>query len=171
MRYAVHGVHYAAADQAFAGREEEQARDEDVGGCRDVEIYMRGVEVEGYTEDDEEAEQVRPDVCGFVVDATDGADAGPVALAEAIAVQDVRVDLPWFREVFELDQAMLFCAGEGALDCEVDPEFNRLSRAVRFVEACVYDCPRALQLVVRGLDSCISDCVCAGLEVGYPIFH
>ena len=54
----VHGVPEGAADEAFAGGEEEDGGDGDVGGGAEGEGVREGVEVEGDGEDDEEAEEV-----------------------------------------------------------------------------------------------------------------
>src|SRR2546429_7990897 len=100
MRYAVHSVHDARANEAFASREEEERCNVDVGAGRNMKVDMLGVQVKGHAEDEDEAEQVGPDVCGLVVDACNGADARPVSLAETVPVQNVWVDLPGLWKVF-----------------------------------------------------------------------
>ena len=91
---AVHGVPHRRADEAFGGRGEEGCRDEDVPFRAEWEDWGRGVDVEGDGEYDEEADEVGPNVDGFVRGPKGGFDAFEFGLAEAVATEDVRITAP-----------------------------------------------------------------------------
>lgn len=168
---AVHGVHDARAEEALAGGEEEDCGDDDVCGGARLEVDVLREEVEGEAEHEHEADEVRPNVCRLIVNAADGADAGPVAVVEAVARQDVLVGLPRLREVLIAYQAVLLCAGKGAIHGEVDLELDGLSRAVRLVQTSIDDAAGPPQLLVYGLEAGIAEGVGAGFEIGNPIFN
>ena len=69
---AVHGVPHGGADEAFAGGGEEDGGDPDVGFGAEGEGGGCWIEVECYGEDDDEANDVGPDVDGFVGGFEDG---------------------------------------------------------------------------------------------------
>lgn len=178
MRDAVHRVHDAGAQQALAGGEEEDGGDGDVGRRARAEVDVLRVEVEGQAEHDHEAEEMGPDVGGLVVETANGADAGPVAVVEAVAGEDVLVGLPGRGQVLVAEQAVLVCAGEGAVYGQVDPELERLAGAVGLVEAGVdgvleelagREVAGADELLVDGLEAGVAEGVGAGLEVGDPV--
>lgn len=148
VRDAVHGVHDARAQQALAGGEEEDGGDDNVRRRAGVEVDVLRVEVEGEAEHHHEADEVGPDVCGLVVDAADGADAGPVAVVEAVASEDVLVGLPGLGQIFVANQAVLLCSGERAVYREVDLELDGLTGLVRLVETGIDNTTGADELLV-----------------------
>jgi hypothetical protein len=183
VRDGVHRVPDCAADEALARREEEDGGDEDVGFGAVAEVCAGWVEVEGKGEDHQEAEEVRPDVDEFVVDADDGAHARPLALREAVAFEDVGVYAPWLGEVVVVDQAVFFCAGECALHAVLNCDFNGLAGAAGFVKTAVYNAlcdfePLVhlaqtffVELVGVGADGAILEGVCARLKFGEVRIH
>lgn len=161
VRYAVHGVHDARAQQALAGSEEEDGGDDNVGSGAGVEVDVMGVEIEGEAEHDHEADEVGPDICRFVVYATDTLDACPVPVVEAVAGKDVLVCLPRRGQVFVADQTVLLCAGEGAVHSKVNLELDGLAGTMGFVKAGINDTTGANELLVYGFDAGVSEGVCA----------
>lgn len=169
---AVHRVHGAGADEAFDSGEEEERCDEEVGRGGRGEADGLRVEVECDAEHEEDTQEMRPDVAGFIVDVHDGAYAFPVAVAEAVTLVDVRVHLPGFWEVLEADEAVFLCASECGFDLEVDFQveidgglelhLNGLAHAMGFHEAGFYDFLWALEDVVHGVETCVADSVGAG---------
>lgn len=113
---AVHGVPDRAADEALGRGEEEHEGDKYVGFRAGAEVRGRGVEVECDGQDEDEAEEVRPDVYCLVGEGEGRFEAGYLAVAEAVAAEDERVDLPRGRQVFVADEAVFSGAGYGLFD-------------------------------------------------------
>lgn len=112
----VHRVPHGAADQALAGREEEDGRDADVGVGAEAEVRRRRVEVEGDGQHDHQPDGVGPDVDQLVRDAEHGPHALDLGRAEAVPPDDVRVDTPGDRQVFVPDEPILTSALDGRFD-------------------------------------------------------
>jgi hypothetical protein len=137
VRDAVHRVPHRRAQQTLARRGKEARRDQHVRLGTDGEDSARRVEVEGDGEDDHEADRVGPDVDRFVGGPEYRDDAFGYGAVEAVAAQNVRVEAPRLRKVFESNQPRFRRSGQRMRDTLC----HYLLRAPRPVDALVEDLP------------------------------
>ena len=90
----VHCVPDRATDETFAGGDEEEGGDDDVGLGAPREVDASRVEVKGQGQDDEQADQVGPDVDHLVVGSPDRTQAVELGFGEAVASYDMWIDPP-----------------------------------------------------------------------------
>lgn len=136
-----------AADQALAGGKEEHSGDQDIGGRAQVEVDARGVKVKGHSQDQDEAEGVRPDVDELVGDSKSRPDTVRRGLAEAISLDYVRVHPPGDGQVVVADQAVLF----GAEHRSLYRLLKRLGSVLRTPDAFLHDTAGLVQTLVEHL--------------------
>lgn len=113
---AVHRVPQRAADEAFAGGDEEDGRHDHVRRRAEREVDATRIKVKRDGQHDHEPHRVRPDVDALIAEAEHGPDAFDLGLAESVAAHDVRIHLPRLRQVLIRDQTMLAGPRDGVFD-------------------------------------------------------
>lgn len=130
---AVHRMPADGEDEALAGGKEEHGGKDDVGVGREHKVHRGWVEVESNGKNDEQSDSMRPNVDRFVGQGKGRPYAFQFTLGKPIALDDVRIDAPWRRQIVVGDESPLLGPPNGTLDAVREGFFGPSSSFQAFV--------------------------------------